>query len=59
MSTVMNASEFIKKLKDVAKNHKTLYVMGCFEAPMNAKNKTRYCNNNSYILIYCIINTIF
>ena len=48
MSAVMKASEFVKKLEDVAKNYKTLYVLGCFGAPMNSKNKTRYCNNNSY-----------
>lgn len=48
MSAVMKASEFVKKLEDVAKNYKTLYVMGCFGAPMNDANKTRYCNNHSY-----------
>ena len=48
MSAVMKASEFVKKLEDVVKNYKTLYVLGCFGAPMNNKNKTRYCNNNSY-----------
>lgn len=48
MSTVMTNIEFVKKLKDVATNYKTLYVMGCFGAPMNATNKTRYCNNHSY-----------
>lgn len=48
MSAVMKASEFVKKLEDVAKNYKTLYIMGCFGAPMNSKNKTRYCNNHSY-----------
>ena len=30
---VMKASEFVAKLKDVAQNYKTLYVMGCFGAP--------------------------
>lgn len=44
----MKASEFVKKLKDVAQNHKTLYVMGCFGAPMTAANKKRYTNNHSY-----------
>ena len=48
MATVMKASEFITKLKDVADNYKTLYVMGCFGSPMNSKNKTRYCNNHTY-----------
>ena len=33
---------------DVARNHKTLYVMGCFGAPMNEANKKRYCKNHSY-----------
>jgi hypothetical protein len=44
----MKASEFVSKLKDVAENYKTLYVMGCFGAPMNAKNKKRYCANHEY-----------
>lgn len=48
MATIMTASEFIKKLKDVATNYKTLYVMGCFGAPMTASNKTRYINHHSY-----------
>lgn len=48
MAKVMSASEFIKKLNDVAKNHKTLYVMGCFGAPMNATNKKRYINHHEY-----------
>lgn len=48
MATIMKASEFVEKLNDVVKNHKTLYIMGCFGAPMNARNKTRYCNNHDY-----------
>lgn len=48
MAYVMNASEFVEKLKDVALNYKTLYVMGCFGAPMNSKNRTRYCTNDPY-----------
>lgn len=48
MSKVMKVSEFVAKLKDVAENYKTLYVMGCFGAPMNAKNKARYCDNHDY-----------
>ena len=34
--------------KNVAQNFKTLYVMGCFGAPMTDANKERYCNNHSY-----------
>lgn len=48
MKTVMKASEFVEKLKDIALNHKTLYVMGCFGAPMTAANKKRYTDNHSY-----------
>lgn len=39
MATVMTNIEFVRRLKDAATNHKTLYVMGCFGAPMNAKNR--------------------
>ena len=35
-------------IKNIATKYKTLYVMGCFGAPMNAANKQRYCNNHSY-----------
>lgn len=45
---VMTNTEFVKKCVDVAKNHKTLYVMGCFGAPMDNRNKQRYTTNNSY-----------
>lgn len=38
---------FVEKAKNVL-NHKTLYVMGCFGAPMNDKNKKRYTSNNPY-----------
>lgn len=44
----MKASEFIKRLQDVVDNHATLYVMGCFGAPMTGANVKRYCNNISY-----------
>lgn len=44
----MNNLEFVEKLKNVEANYKTLYVMGCFGAPLTASNKTRYCNNHSY-----------
>lgn len=48
MAIVMKASEFVKKLEDIAKNHKTLYVMGCFGAPLTKANKTRYINHHKY-----------
>lgn len=48
MAVVMKASEFVEKLKKVEKNYKTVYVMGCFGAPMTSSNKSRYTNNHSY-----------
>lgn len=44
----MNNIEFVNKLKSVATDYKTLYVLGCFGAPMNDKNKKRYSSNYSY-----------
>lgn len=43
----MNVSTFIEKLK-LAVSSKTLYVMGCFGAPMTQSNKARYTSNISY-----------
>lgn len=48
MSTVMKAADFVAKLKDIATNYKTLYVMGCFGAPMTTANKKRYINHHPY-----------
>lgn len=48
MKTVMKASEFVAKLKNIATNYKTLYVMGCFGAPMTTANKKRYINHHPY-----------
>ena len=44
----MKAKIFVDRLVDIAKNYKTLYVMGCFGAPMTAANKTRYTQNHAY-----------
>lgn len=44
----MNNIELANAAKNVANNYKTLYIMGCFGAPMSASNKIRYCNNHSY-----------
>lgn len=44
----MKISEFIAKLLDVVENHNTLYVMGCFGAPLTGGNISRYQNNHSY-----------
>lgn len=43
----MKSKTFIEKAINIAKNYKTLYVMGCFGAPMTAANKTRYINNGA------------
>ena len=48
MNKIMTNKEFVEKAIDIANNYKTLYVMGCFGAPMTASNKKRYCNNNDY-----------
>ena len=44
---MMKSSELVAKATDIAKNYKTLYVIGCFGAPMTAANKTRYTQNHS------------
>lgn len=48
MGKVMTVETFVKKAKDIANNYKTLYVLGCFGAPMNSTNKKRYTSNNAY-----------
>ena len=48
MSKIFTSKEFVAKAVNVAKNYKTLYILGCFGAPMNEKNKKRYTKNNSY-----------
>ena len=45
---MMKASEFVAKLKDIANNYKTLYVMGGFGAPMTESNKKVYIEQYSY-----------
>lgn len=44
---MMKVDEFIKKLK-LAASVKSLYVRGCFGAPMTGTNKKRYTKNHSY-----------
>lgn len=44
----MNNIEFVQKLKDIVTNYKTLYVLGCFGAPMNKTNKARWINEQAY-----------
>lgn len=44
----MKSTVFVEKLKEIATKYKTLYVMGCIGAPLNAKNKARYTTNHKY-----------
>lgn len=48
MAIVMKASELAARVRDVAENYKTLYVMGCFGAPMTKANKKRYIEHHPY-----------
>ncbi len=48
METITNAIELAQRCKDLALGSKTLYILGCFGAPMTAKNKKRYTKNRSY-----------
>ena len=48
MAYLMTGSKLAEKVKDIALNYKTLYVLGCFGAPLNATNKARYTSNYSY-----------
>ena len=41
---VMTSDEFVKRLYQ-ALNSKTMYILGCFGAPMTDRNKERYTNN--------------
>lgn len=43
----MTNKEFVAMAQHAAEG-KSLYIMGCFGAPMNAKNKARYRKNNAY-----------
>lgn len=45
---MMKSSELVAKVVDIAKHYKTLYVMGCFGAPLTAANKLRYTKNHTY-----------
>lgn len=48
MGKVMTAESFVKKAKDIANNYKTLYVLGCFGAPMTESAKNYYTRKNTY-----------
>ncbi len=44
----MTNKELVAKCIDIAENYKTLYVMGCFGAPLTGANVSRYCKNHEY-----------
>lgn len=39
---IKTANELVNACLDAVNNHKTMYVLSCFGAPMNEKNKARY-----------------
>lgn len=48
MATTMTATELAEKCRRLALDYKTLYILGCFGAPMTDKNRKRYSTNRSY-----------
>ena len=44
----MKSNYLVNTCIDIATKYKTLYVYGCFGAPLNAKNKQRYTHNYAY-----------
>lgn len=44
----MKNTELVEKLIDIAENYNTLYIMGCFGAPISSANMDRYINNHSF-----------
>lgn len=48
MEERMTAQELARRCKALAQDYKTLYILGCFGAPMTEKNRKRYTNNQSY-----------
>lgn len=48
MPKITTSKQLIEAALDVAKNYKTLYVMGCFGSPMTASNKKRFTTNHEY-----------
>lgn len=45
---IKTGKELAEAVKKIATSYKTLYVMGCFGAPLKAEYKERYCKNCSY-----------
>lgn len=45
---IKTAKELVAACMDLANNHKTLYVIGCFGSPMNKANQDRYIAHHEY-----------
>lgn len=45
---MMTNMEFVSRVEAIATDCKTLYVMGCFGAPLTGSNVDRYCSNHEY-----------
>lgn len=45
---MMKSTDLVNKAKEIATKYKTLYVMGCFGSPLNAKNKERFLHNHPF-----------
>lgn len=45
---IKTGKELAAAAEAVARKHKTLYVMGCFGAPLTSTNRTRYTQNHQY-----------
>jgi hypothetical protein len=48
MAAIKTAAQLAERALDVAKNYKTLYVMGCIGAPMTKGNKSTYIAHHAY-----------
>lgn len=48
MAYLMTGNKLAEKCKEIATKYKTLYVLGCFGAPMTEANKKRYTSNYAY-----------
>ncbi len=48
MERILTAAKLANMCKHVAQHYKTLYVMGCFGAPLNDSNKKRYTSHHAY-----------
>lgn len=48
MTEKITAQQLARKCLQLAREYRTVYVMGCFGAPMTEKNKKRYISNHSY-----------